>query len=203
MHKLITVLFSFFILNSSFATYLLPSDYEDSFTFYKVEKEVKRGKTMYYFSECRGDMSQSDCNIIFNEYGYSKMELNSIERTEAQIGALILSAEIVTGGILWKRLMKFTLTGTFRVVQKVSGWSEGVANGSVALAVAAPTTAVGTYYVMKKAENLLNIVDPYERYKRSELVDTDEYEESNIINLSYDTYDSFNTLQDLLMSVDR
>lgn len=189
--------------NFSQATTMIPDDYEDNKVFFKVEKENVQNRTRYKFFQCIGDQSDYSCDSIFDEYGYSKSELNSIETSESVKGSLLLGAEIVTGGIIWKRLMKFTLGGAIKLTQRATGWREGVANGTVALGVTAPTNVGVTVYALGKANDVLEVIDPISRFKRSELIDTDEYEEAGegIIPLGYDYQDAYIALDEMLSTV--
>ena len=195
MFKILTLLV--FISTQASASFMIPDDYDSTQRFFKVEKVSEYTKSMYYFSECTGNIELHTCDRIFSEQGYSKAELDSIERSEASKGALILTAEVVTGGIIWKRLMTFTLGGAVKLVRWKTGWTEGVANGSVALAITAPVNAGITYAIVEGTEDLLEMASPYDRYKRSEIIDTDEYEAS-IINLSYDHQKAYTVLGELL-----
>ncbi|MFT6632678.1 MAG: hypothetical protein ACJAS4_002643 [Bacteriovoracaceae bacterium] len=191
--------------NASFAAMLIPEDYEVNGKFFNVVKTQDNGRTNYRFFECMGNIEQQQCSSIFDERGYSKTELNSIETSESLKGTGLLAAEIVTGGIIWKRLMKFTLGGAVRVTRHMTGWSEGVANGSVALAVMAPTNASATVVALNTAHKVLDIIDPISRFRRSELVDTDEYEEAEsgngIVVLGYDYQEAYIILDELLTTV--
>ena len=191
--------------NSIFAALLIPEDYDSVGKFIKVTKSNAKTRTIYKFYECSGNQKHQHCYSIFDEQGYSKTELNSLESNESMKGAGLLAAEIVTGGIIWKRLMKFTLGGAIKVTRHMTGWHEGVANGTVALAVMAPTNAGVTTYALSKAHDVLDVIDPISRFSRSELVDTDEYEEADsgdgIVPLSYDYQEAYIILDELLTSV--
>jgi hypothetical protein len=191
--------------NASFAAMLIPEDYVDNGKFFNVVKAEDNGRTNYKFYECMGNIKQQQCTSIFDERGYSETELNSIETTESMKGAGLLAAEVITGGIIWKRLMKFTLGGAVRVTARMTGWKEGVANGTVALAVMAPTNAGATVVALNTAHKVLDIIDPISRFKRSELVDTDEYEEAEsgngIVVLGYDYQEAYIILDELLTTV--
>jgi hypothetical protein len=203
MKKLAIALLCVFSL-SSFGAMMVPDDYEQSNRFFKVEKESSNyRKSMYKFYECTGDVKNHSCDSIFSPIGYSKAELNSLETKEATYGTLVLAAEIVTGGIIWKRLMKFTLGGAVRITRNVTGYTEGVANGSIALAVTAPANAGATYLILNQANRALDIVDPFSRFRRSELIDTDEYDQvrNGVIALSYDYQEAYNILAEMLATV--
>ncbi len=184
------------------AALLIPEDYESINKFFKVTKEQNSRRVQYKFYECIGDKVDHTCSSIFDEQGYSKSELNSIESSEAMKGSGLLVAEVITGGIIWKRLMKFTLGGAVKVAARVTKSSEGVANGAVALAVMTPTNAGATVYVLKKTNDVLNIVDPFSRFKRSELIDTDEYEsKTGLVPLGYDYQEAYLVLDELLGNI--
>lgn len=191
--------------NTAFGALLIPEDYDSVGKFIKVDKTQNGSRVNYKFLECTGNIEQQHCTSIFDEQGYSKTELNSLETSESMKGTGLLAAEIVTGGIIWKRLMKFTLGGAVRVTARMTGWREGVANGTVALGVMAPTNAGATVYALKKANDVLDVIDPISRFKRSELVDTDEYQEADekdgIVPLSYDYQDAYIALDELLTTV--
>ena len=189
--------------NLSNATSLIPSDYESNNVFFKVEKSQHNLRSNYKFYECVGDQVKAECDIIFDESGYSKTELNSIERTESIKGGVLLAAEVVTGGIIWKRLMKFTLGKAAKLTARATGWREGVANGTVALAVTAPVNTAVTYYALKEANDLLEVIDPISKFKKSELIDTDEYDEAGngLIPLSYNYQEVYDILGELLSRV--
>ncbi|WP_372655999.1 hypothetical protein [Halobacteriovorax sp.] len=189
--------------NISYATSLIPSDYEDNQVFFKVEKSEARSRVNYKFYECVGDQESAECDVIFSEDGYSKTELNSLETRESVKGGFLLAAEIVTGGIIWKRLMKFTLGGAARMTARATGWREGVANGTVALAVTAPLNTAVTYYAFKEANDLLEVIDPISKFRKSELVDTDEYDEvgDGVIALGYNYQEVYVILDELLSRV--
>lgn len=184
-----------------FATVLLPKDYEKTNRFYKVQKESISYQQRYVFYECTGNIKVNHCNTILSQSGYSTYKLNSLERKEAQMSALILTAEVVTGGIIWKRLMSFTLGKATKIVARKTRWREGVANGTVALAVTAPVNASASYMAVNKLESALDFIDPIERYRRSELVDTDELDTHAIININYGFQDAYRVLDSLLSSI--
>jgi hypothetical protein len=203
MKKMVFILISLLSL-SSFGAMLVPDDYEQSNRFFKVAKESSNyRKSMYKFYECTGDVKNQSCDVIFSPIGYSKAELNSLETREATYGTLVLAAEIVTGGIIWKRLMKFTLGGAVRATRYMTGYTEGVANGSIALAVTAPANVGATYLILNSANRALDIVDPISRFRRSELIDTDEYDQASngVIALSYDYQEAYNILAEMLATV--
>lgn len=182
----------------SYASFLIPSDYDELGKFVKVEQfEGPRGMN-FRFEECEGTMQEHKCVGIFHQSGYSQTELQLKRSREKRLGFGILAAEVVTGGFIWKRLMKFTLGGTTRLVRRQTGWSEGVANGSVALVITAPTTATASYVMVSKAEDLLNTVDSWERYKRTQLLSFANDDKKLVFNSRYDYFELYKNLDSLL-----
>jgi hypothetical protein len=116
-------LLSFILFQSAQAAYLIPSDYERGERFIKVTSTMsaQRGAKVYRYLECQGDIETHECTPLLNNYGFSELELNSLERNENLKGAGLLAAEVVTGGFILKRLLRFTLEHTNRfVLRKVA-----------------------------------------------------------------------------------
>lgn len=191
------------------ATYILPSDYEDAQRFIKVEKSKNenRQKMIYRYLECQGDIEIHNCTTILDPQGYTKLELNSLERNESLKGAGLLAAEIVTGGFIWKRIAKFALEKTNKMVLKkvsrdprYSHWrGQDVATGTVSLAIAAPVSAGTTVAVLHTANKTLETIDPFDKFHRSELVDTDEFQDDQaIMALDENFVEAMAKLRDIL-----
>jgi hypothetical protein len=191
------------------ATYILPSDYEDAQRFIKVEKveDQTRQKTIYHYSECQGDLKSYSCTSIFPG-GHTELELNSLERNESLKGTGLLIAEIVTGGFIWKRITKFTLEKTNQmVIKKVardprySHWrGQDVATGIVSLGIAAPVSAGATVAVLHTVNKTLEAIDPFDKFHRSELVDTDEFQDDQaIMAIDEDFVEAITKLRDILL----
>lgn len=191
------------------STFILPSDYEDGQRFIKVEKtkNQSRQKVIYHYLECRGNIEDHRCTTILDPKGYTKLELNALERNESLKGAGLLAAEIVTGGFIWKRIAKFTLTKTNKMILKkvardprYAHWrGQDVATGTVSLAVAAPASAGATVAVLHTANKTLEAIDPFDKFHRSELVDTDEFqEETSIMALNENFVEAMVKLRDIL-----
>lgn len=184
------------------ATVLLPKDYESHKNFIKITKTQVSKKSIYTFYECKGDLKEAHCAVIFNPAGYTKLELKSIKDAEFLKAGLLLTAEVVTGGIIWKRLMRFTLTHSANLVRKFTGWSDDVAVGTMALVIAAPTNGAITVTILDAANDALTMIDPFDRYHKSKILNTNKYTKDAIINLKYGFDQSFLVLRELLSRVE-
>ncbi len=202
MTKKILFILTLLSLQTAHSALLIPNDYEQTHKFFKIVKEVRANKTIYKFHECSGTQKQAQCDQIFDPYGYSKTELNGLERAETLKGTGLLAAEIITGGILWKRLMKFTLGAATKVARKVTGWHEGVANGTIALVATATANASATVVILDKTNDLITAIDPFDKFKKSELIDTDEFSDKKaIVPLNYSAHEAYLVLAELLAKV--
>ncbi len=197
MKNLITIITIFYSLTLK-ASYILPEDYKETNKFIKISLERIDNKDFYLFFECDGEINTTSCTQIFYQGGYSKKEIQAIRKQQRNIGFGILAAEIAVGGFIWKKLLKFTLGKAARMTAARTGWSEGVANGTVALALTSPITLATSYFVVSGLEDLLNIVDSGERFDRSELMQLNNEQQEAILNTSYSFEELYEVLDQLL-----
>ena len=201
------------VLNSQiFGSYIIPNDYEETSQFIKVTKEHNsyRNRIIFRYQLCRGDIQVHECESIFDSAGYSQSELNALETDQAVKGGVLLAAEVFTGGFIWKRLTKFAISGANKLVLKEVARNpklmhyrgQDVATGIVSLGIALPVSTGGTVAILSKTNDVFEAIDPFDKFSRSELIDTDEYQDERaLIPTNYDTYDTLRHLEDLLMDI--
>lgn len=209
-HKinLLVLLIGLFAKTAS-ATYILPSDYEDNGLFIQVSQSMDeaRGTPLYTYYECQGDLHDHECNPLFGSYKFSQLELNALEREQKLQGTGLLVAEVAVGGIIWKRITRFVLEKANQIVlRKVArdpDWvrwrGQDVATGTLALGITLPTSTAITIAVVHTANQTFETIDPFDRFKRSNLIDTDEFQgEEAILPVKYDFDETLQKLNQLL-----
>ncbi len=169
-------------------SYLLPKDYEKSQRFVKISSRFERsiGENVFFYQSCSGSIEAQSCRPLVSESSISESRLERIEGRQRITGVLLMTTEVVGGGILWKNLVRFTLPGFYKLVRRQTEWTESVAIGIVALPPAAVTSTGATVVVLDKINDTFEAIDPFDRFRRSELVDAKKLRENEVVLVKYD-----------------
>lgn len=156
------------------SSFLIPKDYEKTNKFVKLQSYHINGFAEKYFRylSCSGTIAIHNCTRIPKLNNISESKMNSVKSSQQIKGTLLAGTELVGGGILWKNLVKFTLPQFYKVVRKSTGWSEGVAIGTVALIPATTTSAGATVVIINQLNGFFESVDPVDRFRSASLLNS-------------------------------
>lgn len=162
---------------------IMPSDYESRTQYIKVSSEFAHliSEKVYTFQLCQGSINDGSCQEIKK---LSESRLSKTELKKNLYGSALMAAEFAVGFGLWKNLVRLTLPAFYKAVQKSTGWTEGVANGTVALVPATVTSAGVVVLSMNTLNSMYQNIDPFHQFNAGNLFDTNLYDTTEEVIIS-------------------